>query len=164
MSRYVVNPYLFTFPASALHFWDRRFKSHCRYIILNVKRVSQCSAGTRGFPQWFHLPGTPVFSHRESPNVDRVELQSVSLKLKLSICNWTFHRNSVSWSDMNQKVAIKGALWKLTTQSSWTAFFAVQFTFQLQVRMINTRPLAHSRTYMRVLSPNACAATRQHQH
>jgi hypothetical protein len=91
-----------------------------------VKRVSQRSTETRGFS-----PCTPVSSHRECWQGG----------LGLTPNGPAFHRSCAPWSDMSHKVATKGALRKPSTRSGWAASFAIQFSSQLQVRMISTTHL-----------------------
>ena len=71
--------------------------------------------------------GTPVSSHREC------------WQSELGLApNWPLHRSCAPWSDLSHKVAARDALRKHSTGSGWAAFFAIQLSSQLQVRMIST--------------------------
>jgi hypothetical protein len=102
--------------------WDRGFDSRFGTQDMHVKRVSQSSTESRVFS-----PGTPVSSHREC--------WQGGLGLAP---NWPFHRSCAPWSDMSHKVAVRGALRKPSTRPGWAASCAIQFSSQLQVRMIST--------------------------
>ena len=93
----------------------------------HVKRVSQCSAESRGSSS-----SAPVSSHKEC--------WQGGLGLAP---NSPFHRSCAPWSDMSHKVAARGALRKSSTRSGWAASVVIQLSSQLQVRMISTFPLTY---------------------